>query len=411
MQSLLLINTTLNRTSTGRIVDAIGHASRDAGWGVAVAHGPRLNGVSDLENYTVGTRVDAYIHAAWHSRLRDAHGLGSRGATRRFLTTVELVVRPDIIHLHNIHGYYLNYPELFDFIVRMRIPVIWTMHDCWAFTGHCANYLAAGCDGWRHGCIRCSNLGAYPASKVDKAARNYDLKRAVFGSVADLLTVVTPSRWLAGEVRESFLGKMDIRTIRNGIDLDVFRPYPAVSHRRTKIVLGVAAPWQAEKGLDDFIKLRLALDPGKYHIRLVGLSDEQKRRLPAGIEAVGHITDTECLARIYSEADVFVNPTHQDNYPTTALEATACGLPVVTYRVGGSPETVAPETGIVVTENDINALALAVKALSNRNREEAVRACRAYAEVNHDRRRMAAEYLALYEERRVCGALKLAVSK
>lgn len=400
MPSLLLINTTLSRTSTGRIVDSLGHASRAAGWGVTAAHGPRLNGVSDLEHLSIGTRMDAYVHAAWYSRLRDAHGLGSRGATRRFLTTVEMAVRPDVIHLHNIHGYYLNYPELFDFIARQRIPVVWTMHDCWAFTGHCANYAAVGCDGWLHGCMCCSNLGTYPASKVDRAARNYGLKRHIFGRVANLLTIVSPSEWLAGEIRESFLGSTDIRVIRNGVSLNVFRPYADVRRcLKVKTVLGVAAPWSAEKGLDDFIKLRLALNPDEYRICLVGVSDEQKRTIPEGIETVGYVVDTDRLARLYSEADVFVNPTHQDNFPTTALEATACGTPVVTYRVGGSPETVGEGTGIVVAENDIPAMAAAVRSLCSRDSETVTRMCRAFSEENFDQHRMTAEYLALYNER------------
>lgn len=398
MPSLLLVNTTLSRTSTGRIVEALGHSGQEAGWDVTVAHGPRLCGTSGLESMVIGSRLDAYIHAGWHSRLRDAHGLGSRGATRRFLTTVEMAVRPDIIHLHNIHGYYLNYPELMDYIARHRIPTVWTMHDCWAFTGHCAYYTAARCDGWRHGCLHCPSISAYPAARIDKAARNYALKRATFERIADLLTIVTPSRWLARQVGESFLGGVDIRVIHNGIDLDVFRPMPVHRQRSPKVVLGVASPWIAEKGLDDFIKLRLALDPDEYHIRLVGDSNKLLRDLPPGIEVVGHVSDTEHLAHLYSEADVFVNPTHQDNYPTTALEATACGTPVVTYSVGGSPETVG-STGLVVDENDIAALAEAVQTLCARDREATVRACRTYAEAQHDQHRMTAQYLALYTER------------
>lgn len=205
MPGLLEINTTIGRGSTGRIVDAIGHTAQRAGWDVTVAHGPRLNGRTDLEHITVGSRLETMIHAGWHSRLRDAHGLGSLGSTRRLINTARLAIRPDLIHLHNIHGYYLNYPELFDYIRREQIPTLWTLHDCWAFTGHCAYYTASGCDGWLHGCAGCPNPGAYPASvTANKSSRNFELKRSIFNSISDLLTVVTPSQWLADQVEQSF---------------------------------------------------------------------------------------------------------------------------------------------------------------------------------------------------------------
>lgn len=275
--------------------------------------------------------------------------------------------RPDVVWLHNLHGYYLNIGLLFGWLKEHpQIRVLWTLHDCWAFTGHCAHFSAVGCDRWRSGCGVCPQLRAYPKTYgPDRTQAYYRYKRACFTGVADL-TLIVPSEWLARTVKQSFLSGYPVEVRRNQIDRNIFRPTPSDFRARyglagKTVVLGAASVWTREKGLPDFCRLREKLD-SRYAIVLVGVTEKQKSGLPAGILALPRTADAEELAGIYSAADVFVNPTHQDTYPTVNLEARACGTPVVTYDVGGSPESAGGEH--IAAEGDIDGLAEEIRRLT-----------------------------------------------
>ena len=397
MRKLVEINAAANYGSTGRIAEAIGLAAMREGWECTMVHGPRYSNPSQLAEICTQGKLGDLMHGL-RSLLLDGHGLGSERATRRLVAELD-GIKPDVVHLHNVHGYYLNYRVLFEWLQRADCKVVWTLHDCWPFTGHCTYFDFIGCDRWQTGCHECPQLGAYPRSLfVDRSERNYELKRRLFTSLGDRLTLVPVSHWLEGLVRESFFKGSAIRTIHNGIDTSVFAPRR--KERRRDYVLGVASPWTARKGLNDFVELRKAL-PDDADIVLVGLTVKQIKELPAGIAGIERTQNVDQLAELYSGATLFANPTYEDNFPTTNLEAMACGTPVLTYRTGGSPEALTPETGFVADKGDIKAIADAFSEVRRRGKDAYAAACRQRALANYNKDDRYADYVRLYDE--VCG--------
>ena len=401
MKTLLQINATVNSGSTGRIAEGIGRLAAANGWRNYIAYG-RWQHDSAAQLVRIGRRPDIWMHGL-RSRLLDQHGLGSTTATERFIRTIG-EIKPDVIHLHNIHGYYLNYRLLFEYLQRADAPVVWTLHDCWPFTGHCANFDLAGCGAWRTGCLDCLQLNTYPKSFFrDCSQENFRLKKKLFTSLGDRLTLVPVSDWLAGLLRQSFFRDTPIQVIHNGIDLAVFTPQPIGTVRekyglgKRHVLLGVAGPWSERKGLFDFYKLRAMLPCDQYAIILVGLSEVQRKQLPEGIVGLPRTEAVRELAVLYSAADVYVNPTYEDNYPTVNLEAMACGTPVVTYRTGGSPEAVTPETGLVAEQGNIEELAVAVRTIAANGRQAYTTACQTHAAQFFDQRKCFQQYIDLYD--------------
>lgn len=394
MPRLLQINVTANQGSHGRIAEDIGLLAMSRGWDSFIAYG-RGTPRSSSQLIRIGSKADMYAHGA-ESRLLDNHGLASRGSTRSLVRTIE-EISPDIVHLHNIHGYYVNYPILFDCLRRLGVPVVWTFHDCWPFTGHCANFMAIGCEKWRTGCGSCPRLSAYPASLfADRSAANFQIKKEVFTSLGSRLAIVAVSKFQQRYISDSFLGSCDIRQIYNGVDTAVFRPV-CEKDTEPRMVLGVANVWNRDKGLDDMIALSEML-PGDMRVVLAGLLPSQLRRLPAGVTGIAHTEGVAELARLYSRATVFVNPTWEDNFPTTNIEALACGTPVITYRTGGSPEAVDAATGMVVLRGNLAALAGAVKEIASCSTDALREQCRARALALYDKKERYTEYIALYED-------------
>ena len=312
--------------------------------------------------------------------------------------------RPDVVHLNNVHTQLS--PVMAELAHRRGVRVVWTLHDCWPFTGHCAHFDFAGCDRWQVGCHHCPQRGAYPASWLaDRSRRNWEAKRRAFTSLGRL-TLVPVSDWLGGLLGRSFLAGYPVHRIYNGVDTSVFCPQPSASaeawrerlgigHRH--VLLGVASVWGSRKGLADFVALRRALPAEEYAIVLVGLKPGQAKGLPEGIVAVPRTDNVRQLAELYAAASVFVNPTWEDNFPTTNLEALACGTPVITYRTGGSVEAVDDATGCVVPQGDIPALASAVRSLCGRGKEAWTDACRRRALERYDKNERFREYIDLYE--------------
>lgn len=396
MPKLFQINITANWGSHGKIAEEIGQLAISRGWESYIAYGRWLN-PSESELIHIGSSLDEKCHGL-QSRLFDNHGLASIQSTKRFINEIEQI-KPDIIHLHNIHGYYLNYPILFECLKRTQVPVVWTLHDCWAFTGHCAYFTFADCSRWKTGCHDCPNKKNYPASLfLDRSKRNYDLKKKIFNSVGNL-TLVPVSEWLRDLLSDSYLKDIPKRCIHNGIDLDVFKESDMLKglFPDKKIVLGVCSVWERRKGMEDFIKLRSSLD-GRYLIVLIGLTKKQIESLPEGIIGIERTNNVLELAAYYSRADVFVNPTYEDNFPTTNLEALACGTPVVTYNTGGSPEAIDERTGLVIPTGDEKALADGIIMIcTNNNQKETSMACRLRAEQLFNKNDRYQEYMYLYE--------------
>jgi glycosyltransferase involved in cell wall biosynthesis len=303
-----------------------------------------------------------------YTRILDAHGFESKRATKKFLKWVD-EYNPDIIWLHNIHGYYINFEMLFEYIKRNNKKVIWTMHDCWSFTGHCSHFTYAKCNKWKTGCYECCQKKQYPKSIFrDNSRNNYQRKKQAFTGVKDLM-IITPSKWLADLVEESFLNEYPVKVINNEIDTNIFKPTPSDFRLRyglenKKIFLGVASIWGERKGLNDYIRLAQMLDDN-YKIVLVGLSKKQLEKLPKNILGFPRTESAKQLAEIYTAADVFVNLSYEENYPTVNLEAQACGTKVVTYDVGGTRETLSPNNQrYVVDAGNLRAIKKCLKTIS-----------------------------------------------
>lgn len=342
--------------STGAVMRQVTEERRALGdecwclWG-------RGHTANDDHEYNFGSRVEFYADVL-QTRLVGRAGFHSRRATKRLLAKLD-EIRPDVVHLHNVHGYYVNVEMLFGWLsAHEDVRVRWTLHDCWAFTGHCAYFTYVGCDRWREGtCGRgCPQLGTYPKTiSRSSCAWSFEHKMVIFTQLpAERMTLVTPSHWLEGLVKESFLAKYPVEMRHNTVDTTVFKPTPSDFRERHGIgdrfmVLGMASPWTERKGLGDFVQLAGMLDPDRYAIVLVGLSKRQVRQMPASIIALSRTDSPQELATIYTAADVFLNPTREDNFPTVNLEAEACGTPVVTYDTGGCAETIMLNRSIAVS--------------------------------------------------------------
>lgn len=404
MPKILQINVVADLGSHGRIVGQLNSRAISLKWEGYIAYGRGETATVNPRAFGIGNDADMYLHVL-QTRLFDRHGLASEKATEELVRKIK-EIRPDIIHLHNIHGYFLNYKVLFEYLNSAGIPVVWTLHDCWPFTGHCAQVAYTKCDKWLDGCCHCPEKGRYPESWfIDRSAKNYELKKELFSANKNL-TVVAVSDWLKALAEQSFLKCHPIERIYNGINLSVFKNHAdwGVNVRNLygigerKLVLGVANRWSVRKGLDDFTVLRRILGD-EYAIMLVGLTEGQKNKLPAGIIGIGATRSLHELAGYYSAADVYVNPSWEESLSMTNIEAIACGTPVASYNSGGTIETLDKKTGIVVTPKNIGALAESVKIICNRPDRASFRVnCRARAEELFNSIRMCDDYFALYNK-------------
>ncbi len=389
MPTLLQINITVNWGSTGKIAEHIGRCARVHGWESFIAYG-RWGNPSKSHLIKVGNMVDMYLHYG-EQRFRDNEGLCSRGATKRLIRQIE-EIRPDVVQLHNIHDHYLNYRLLYEYLSSTNINVVWTFHDCWAFTGGCAYFDIPLCDKWISLCSQCPQR----KNKIDKSSSHFKKRQELIASLGKRLTIVPVSAWLETFCQKSMLRNCSIRLIHNGIDTEKFKTNGS---KNTKpLILGVALAWTARKGLEDFIRLREVISENKADIVLIGLSEQQIKNLPIGIKGLSKTQSLDELVRLYNQASVLVNPTYADNFPTVNLEALACGTPVVTYRTGGSPEAVDDKTGIVVAKGDINALADSIMQVLNHPEKYSRENCQGRAEKLFNKDRQFGKYIDLYEE-------------
>lgn len=354
---VLLINTVYPNGSTGKICDGIRKQCQKSGIEscVAYAYGVKKNNNNELH---ISSWLDNHIHNRL-ARITMFTGCFSYFHTRRFLKKVTEYA-PDIIHLHNLHGNFININLLFEYIKKTGIPVVWTLHDCWAYTGYCTYYEMASCNKWEEQCGNCPNRNLDSVTLFDNSKKMYEYKKNMFSNIKNLI-LVTPSKWLNMEVRKSFLQHYQTRIINNGIDLSIF--HPIESNLRQKyniatnkvILLGVAFRWNSRKGLDVFIELSKRL-PNKYQIILVGTDDVVDEMLPKNIISIHRTSNQQELAEIYSAADIFVNPTREEMFGLVNIEALACGTPVITFDTGGSPECIDETCGSVIPTNDVDAL-------------------------------------------------------
>jgi len=399
MKKLLQINSVVNSGSTGRIAEEIAHTAIASGWESYIAFG-RNERYSESNLIRIGNDLGIKMHGL-QTRLFDRHGLGSVKSTKLFIQQVDKI-KPDIIHLHNIHGYYINIEILFNYLSKVDVPVVWTLHDCWSITGHCTHFSYVGCEKWRTKCYSCPQKNEYPASLfIDRSEKNYILKNELFNSLSNL-TLVPVSQWLSDILKDSFLQKYPSSVINNGINTSVFKPSGNNEFRERYglqnkfILLGVASIWSQRKGLEDFIELSKTLG-ADYQIILVGLTRKQKDQLPVEILGIERTESVEELAELYASSDVYINTTYEDTFPTTNLESLACGTPVITYNTGGSPESIDESTGIVVEQGNISKLVEAIRVIKDNGKQYYSDACVNRVNRLYKKEDRYKEYIDLYE--------------
>lgn len=346
-----------------------------------------------------GNKIESFFHY-YVGTLLGLNGFFSIYGTWQLIRDLKKY-SPDIIHLHNLHGFCVNLPMLFRYIKKKNINVVWTLHDCWTFTGHCAHFTMVKCDKWKTGCGGCQQLNVYPQTRIDNTKYAYKLKKKRFTSVENMV-LVTPSQWLADLVKQSFLKDYMVKVIHNGIDLSVFKPMSSSFRRKyhipdsKSVLLGVADDWGKRKGLDIFVELSKRLAPDEYQIVLVGTNNKIDASLPGNIISIHRTENRQELAEIYSAADLFVNPTREENYPTVNMEAIACGTPVLTFKTGGSPEILNEQTGGVVNCDDVEAMEQEIIRIC-KNKPYASGDCIEHAKM-FDITEKFEEYLKLYED-------------
>lgn len=389
-----------NIGSTGNIMIQLADAARERGDNVYICCPSCPDNWKKKLDHQI--YIGNYFSKRVHQKLFEYTGYNdcfSVLSTINFLRKLK-TLQPNIIHLHNLHNCYINLPILFRYIKRNNIKVVWTLHDCWALTGQCPYFTLAKCDKWKTGCHDCPQIHVYPSAIVDRTKTMWKLKKKWFTGVENM-TIVTPSQWLADLVKQSYLKEYPVKVIHNGIDLSVFKPTPSDFREKhgispeKKVLLGVAFGWGRRKGLDVFIELAKRLS-NEYQIVLVGTDENTDKLLPENVISIHRTENQQQLAEIYTAADVFVNPTREENYPTVNMESLACGTPVITFTTGGSPEIPDVTCGSVVPVDDIDALeAEIVRVCTQRpyTREACLKRAQTF-----DMNDRFEEYVKLYEE-------------
>ena len=346
----LFINSTAGFGSTGRIVAETCRELMAQGHECLIGFGRNEPSCPDIPTLRIGSELNNKVNVLLN-RVFDNHGFGLRSATRAFLRQVR-AYDPDVIWLHNVHGYYLHVGELFSYLRTCGKPIIWMLHDCWSFTGHCAYFDYVCCDKWKTGCHHCPEKKVYPASfLLDRSRKNYREKKELFTGIPNLRLIV-PSHWLESRVKQSFLKDYPVEVRYNQVNREVFHPSPSdfrtVHHLEEKIVLlGVASIWDRRKGLKDFIELSSMLDD-RYKIVLVGLKEEQMQAVPEKILCLPRTKTVQQLAEIYSAADYYINPGVEETFGMTVLEAQCCGTTSIVYAGSACAEVAHQFGGIVV---------------------------------------------------------------
>lgn len=396
MPTLLQISIEANVCSIGRIEQQIGDLVLDNGWNSYMTYS-RGYQPGRSTAIRIGNMRDVYWHVAM-TRLFDRHGLHSNAATKKLIKQIK-EINPDVIHLHQVHGYFLNIQILFDFLKDFEKPIVWTFHDCWAFTGHCAHFVGAGCNKWKTGCYNCPLIHDYPASYSDRSQKNFLLKRDLFTTIPNL-HIVTVSRWLEELTRQSFFKDCDIRTIYNGINTNIFEPTPSplkseLNLEGKKILLAAATTWNEQKGLKDYIKLAELL-PNDIIIMLVGINNSVNITWPSNIIVRPRTNSSKELAAYYSMADIVLNLSYAETFGLTTVEGLSCGTPGIVYNTTASPELLTKETGEVVETGDVDGVFAAVNEILCNGKRFYSNNCRNRVIENFEMHSQYAKYLDLY---------------
>ena len=394
MPKLLQINVTANWGSTGKIAELIGREAMAQGWESHIAYGRYCN-LSESKLIKIGNKLDTWIHFAGQ-RIFDNEGLWSKGATRRLIQRIE-EIKPDIVHLHNIHDHYINYRLLFEFLNRSDIKVVWTMHDFWAITGHCMHFISKRCDQFETQCHDCPMRTVYPKSFIDRSKETYDLKKKLFSSNKNM-SIVAVSDWVGNQFRRSFLKDKPLYVIPNGIDLSMFKPTSSESDlfEGKFVIMSVASQWRHDKGLEHYIALSKQLANDEV-IVLVGVDKLLKEKLPPNIIGIEPVFDVLHLAALYTRADVVTIMSSAETFGLTVVEGYACGTPAVVFDNSAPPHLITHQTGYVVPDGNVDAAYHAIKNVRNKGKMSYSGACITLASNKYDKRISTRKYISLYE--------------
>jgi glycosyltransferase involved in cell wall biosynthesis len=399
MPKLFQINTTIGRGSTGRIAELISSQARKAGWECYIAHGPRYMGNSEMLSYKVSGNFDELRHF-FLSRVFDRHGLGSCSATNKLIERIE-EVQPNVVQIHNIHGYYANYKLLFQYLAKKGIPTVMTMHDFWLMTGHCA-YINKSCSKWETNCGHCPRLGEYPASVFDRTKKNWTLKKELFDAFdKDKLVLVPVSYWLERFVKQSLLSECQTYVIQNGINTKVFQPYRGEhSELWRKVdwskytIISVADRWTEANGFNDIVQLSQMLSED-MQIVMVGLNEQQLQNLPEKIVGIGHTDNVQQLVELYTSADVLFNSSTEVTFGLVTAEAMACGTPAIVFKDTAGEEIIDGETGYAIERiEEISNLVYACREKSDAYKDS----CRKRIVECFDSEKQYSKYIELYDD-------------
>ncbi len=400
MPALLQIVVGGNAGSTGRISEEIGITAMKSGWESYIAYS-RFTRPSESNLIRIGSQLDIILHGM-KSMLFDMQGFGSKAPTKKLIKKIELI-NPDIIHLHHLHGYYINIEILFTYLSKASIPVIWTFHDCWSITGHCTNFDHVNCEKWKTECNNCPQKHEYPKSMFfDRSKKNFNIKKHLFTSVKNM-TVVNVSKWLNIVVGSSFMSDIPRQVIYNGIDINKFIPRKNLEEVKAKyglknqfVILGVAGVWPERKGLNYFVELSRKID-STCKIILIGLKKKQIAKLPSDIIGLERTENYNQLVELYSLADVYFNSSVEETFGLTTAEALACGTPAIVFNNTACPEIVDEYTGFVVEKGDYSAILDAIETIKRNGKEFYSRACRGRILNHFNKENKHKEYLDLYE--------------
>lgn len=406
MPKLLQINITANWGSTGKIAEQINVCAQQHGWETYMAYG-RVCNPSASRLIKVGSKLETYLHYG-EQRIRDNEGLCSRGATCKLVKQIE-EIRPDIVHLHNIHDHYLNYRILFEYLNQTDIKVVWTFHDFWPVTGHCMHFVSKDCHRYETECHDCPMQRVFPKTIMDRSRKNYQLKKQLFTACKNL-TIVPVSEWVGEMTRKSFLKDKPIRVIHNGIDVNVFKPtmfeyLPNLSEQLltfqylTKgkfVIMSVASQWAFDKGLEDYKRISTMLKDDEV-IVLVGVSDEIKKELPANIIGISRTSNATELAALYTRADVITILSSAETFGLTVVEGYACGTPAVVYDNTAPPSLITSETGYVVENHNYRMAYSAIQQIKLNGKQHYSEACISLAREKYDKDKCYEKYVELYQ--------------
>lgn len=407
MPKLLQINVACNWGSAGKIAEQIGMCAMSHGWESYIAYGRSMN-PSSSKLIKIGSKYDVYEHYI-ENRLIDNEGLASRRSTREFIRKIDFI-KPDIVHLHNIHDHYLNFRILFEYLNQTDINVVWTFHDFWAVTGHCMHFVSKDCHRYENECCNCPMQKVFPKTLIDRSHKIYQQKKQLFTACKNL-TIVPVSEWVGEMTHKSFLKEKPIKVIHNGIDVSIFKPtmYDSISihseqllafQNQTKgkfVIMAVASQWVYDKGLEDYKLISSILQDDEV-IVLVGISNNIRKNLPKNMIGIGHTNDVTELAALYTRADVVTILSSAETFGMTVVEGYACGTPAVVYDNTAPPSLITPDTGLVVENGNWHAAYDAIQKIKLNGKKHYTDACIALAHEKYDKDMCFEKYVELYEE-------------